>query len=109
MDKKKTKSIIVFGCFLILFITLTVILWPFISSLSTDVGRDNLKEKIDSLGVAGWFLMLGIQVLQIIVAFLPGEPIEIVMGVFYGSIGGLFTCLLGILIGYSSFKTKELK
>ena len=99
MDKKKIKSIIVFGCFLILFITLTVILWPFISSLSTDVGRDNLKEKIDSLGVAGWFLMLGIQVLQIIVAFLPGEPIEIVMGVFYGSIGGLFTCLLGILLG----------
>ena len=43
--------------------------------------------------------MVGIQVLQIIVAFLPGEPIEIVMGVFYGSIGGLFTCLLGILIG----------
>ena len=99
MDKKKLKSIIVFGCFLILFITLTVILWPFISSLSTDVGRENLKEKIDSLGVAGWFLMLGIQVLQIIVAFLPGEPIEIVMGVFYGSIGGLFTCLLGILLG----------
>ena len=99
MDKKKIKSIIVFGCFLILFVTLTIVLWPFISSLSTDVGRENLKEKIDSLGVAGWFLMLGIQVLQVIVAFLPGEPIEIVMGVFYGSIGGLFTCLLGILLG----------
>lgn len=99
MDKKKIKSIIVFGCFLILFVTLTIVLWPFISSLSTDVGKENLKEKISSLGVVGWFVMVGIQVLQIIVAFLPGEPIEIIMGVFYGSIGGLFTCLLGILIG----------
>ena len=43
--------------------------------------------------------MLGIQVLQIVVAFLPGEPIEIIMGVLYGSFGGLFTCLFGILLG----------
>ena len=99
MDKKKLKSIIVFGCFLILFVALTIILWPFIASLTTDVGRESLKEKIDSLGITGWFIMLGIQVVQIIVAFLPGEPIEIIMGVFYGSIGGLLTCLLGILIG----------
>ena len=99
MDKKKLKSIIIFGCFLILFIVATIIFWPFISSLATDVGRDNLKEKIESLGVAGWFVMLGIQILQVIVAFLPGELIEIIMGIFYGSIGGLFTCLLGILVG----------
>ena len=45
MDKKKLKSIIIFGCFLILFIVATIVFWPFISSLATDVGRDNLKEK----------------------------------------------------------------
>ena len=99
MNKKNAKSIVIFGAFSILFVVLTVVFWPYILSLSTDVGRDNLKQLIDSLGVGGWFVMLGIQVLQIVVAFLPGEPIEIIMGVFYGSIGGMFTCLLGILIG----------
>ena len=99
MNKKNVKSIVIFVAFSILFVVLTVIFWPYILSLSTDVGRDSLKQLIDSLGVGGWFVMLGIQVLQIVVAFLPGEPIEIIMGVFYGSIGGMFTCLLGILIG----------
>ena len=99
MNKKNIKSIVIFGVFSILLISLTIAFWPYIQSLSTDVGLDNLRQTIDSLGVGGWFVMLGIQVLQIIVAFLPGEPIEIVMGIFYGSIGGMFTCLFGILIG----------
>lgn len=99
MNKKNLKSIIVFGCFLVLMIVVTIVLWPFVESLLSEEGRICFKEKIDSFGIAGWFIMLGVQVLQIIVAFLPGEPIEIVMGMFYGSFGGLFTCLLGILIG----------
>ena len=99
MDKKKIKSIVIFGCFLILMIVLTILLWPFIKSLATEEVRLEFKEKIDSLGVGGWFIMLGIQILQIVVAFIPGEPVEIVMGVFYGPWMGLVTCLLGILIG----------
>lgn len=99
MNKKSVKSIIIFAAFSVLLVSLTIVFWPYIQSLSTDEGLNNLKQTIDSLGIGGWFVMLGIQVLQIIVAFLPGEPIEIVMGIFYGSIGGMFTCLLGIFIG----------
>lgn len=99
MDKKKIKSIIIFGAFLILMIVITILLWPFIQLLATEEGRLEFKEKIDSFGIGGWFIMLGIQILQVVIAFIPGEPIEIVMGMFYGSIGGLCTCLLGILFG----------
>lgn len=99
MNKKNLKSIIVFVCFLVLMVVATILLWPIIESLFSEEGRISFKEKIDSFGVGGWFVMLGVQILQIIVAFLPGEPIEIAMGMFYGSFGGLFTCLLGIFIG----------
>jgi uncharacterized membrane protein YdjX (TVP38/TMEM64 family) len=99
MDKKKIKSIIVFGFFLILFVSLTIGFWPFIKSLSSEEGRNEFKNYIDSLGIGGWFIMLGIQILQVVIAFLPGEPIEIVMGVFYGPWMGMVTCLIGILIG----------
>ena len=43
--------------------------------------------------------MLGIQVLQIVVAVIPGEPIELIMGLMYGTWGGLALTLTGILIG----------
>ena len=99
MNKKNLKSIVVFVCFLVLMVVATILLWPIIKSLFSEEGRISFKEKIDSFGVGGWFVMLGVQILQIIVAFLPGEPIEIAMGMFYGSFGGLFTCLLGIFIG----------
>ncbi len=36
--------------------------------------------------------------MQIIVAFIPGEPVEIVSGMLYGAVGFL-TCELGILLG----------
>ena len=99
MNKKKLKSIIIFGIFSILFISLTIAFWPFIKSLGSEEGRSEFKAYIDSFGIGGWFIMLGVQILQVVVAFLPGEPIEIVMGIFYGPWMGMITCLIGILIG----------
>ena len=43
--------------------------------------------------------MLFIQILQVFVAFIPGEPVEILMGVMYGTVGGLLLSLLGCAIG----------
>jgi uncharacterized membrane protein YdjX (TVP38/TMEM64 family) len=43
--------------------------------------------------------MLLLQIAQIIVAIIPGEPIEILMGLMYGTVGGLLLTLLGIAIG----------
>ena len=43
--------------------------------------------------------MLLLQILQIIVAIIPGEPIEVLMGIMCGTFGGLFLTLAGIFIG----------
>ncbi|MEG2088368.1 MAG: VTT domain-containing protein, partial [Angelakisella sp.] len=37
--------------------------------------------------------------LQIVVAVIPGEPIEVVAGAMYGIWGGLAVCLTGVLVG----------
>lgn len=72
---------------------------PLLKLISTPEGKLEFQQIIAENGFWGWMLMLGIQVLQIIIALIPGEPIEVVMGLIYGTWGGLFTCLLGILIG----------
>lgn len=37
--------------------------------------------------------------LQVVVAMIPGEPVEILAGLLYGPLWGTLSCMLGILIG----------
>jgi uncharacterized membrane protein YdjX (TVP38/TMEM64 family) len=55
------------------------------------------QRVIASLGGAGWLILLAVQYIQIVIAFIPGGPIQILAGVLYGPLGGLATCVLGIL------------
>lgn len=57
------------------------------------------QEKIDSFGAWGWLVALGIQVLQVIVALIPGEVVEVGCGLAFGTWGGLLICLLGSALG----------
>ena len=77
---------------------ITALVLPFILSLSDEANRVAFEDFISSLGVWGILLLLVIQMLQIVIAVIPGEPIEIIAGVMYGTFGGLFLCLVGILI-----------
>ena len=43
-------------------------------------------------------IILFIQILQVFIAFIPGEIVELIAGLLYGTWGGLAICLLGNLI-----------
>ena len=68
-----------------------------IINLLTDV--QTLKKFIESFGAASIFVGVGIYALQIFVAVLPGEIVEVLLGILYGSWGGLAFCLVGHVIG----------
>ena len=96
---KKIIGFVVICALVAVAIFLTVRLWPWLASLIDDEGREAFKAYVTQLGFRGWLLLLAIQVLQVILAVLPGEPVEIIAGYLYGTWGGLLTCLLGIMIG----------
>ncbi len=73
--------------------------WPFFEGLATEEGRAQFKAWVDGIGFGGWLVTLGIQLLQIFVALIPGEPVELMLGYVWGPWLGTFTCLLGIFIG----------
>ena len=52
-----------------------------------------------SFGVWGKLIFVGLIVLQIIVAFIPGEPFEIVAGYAFGTFWGTLLCVVGEVIG----------
>ena len=80
-------------------IALCVWLIPLVWSLREPENQAVFENFVGSLGFFGILLMFGIQVLQIVVAVIPGEPIELIMGLMYGTWGGLALTLTGILIG----------
>lgn len=54
---------------------------------------------IDGHGIWGMLAFVGMAVLQVIVAFIPGEPLEIAAGYAFGVWEGTILCLLGAVIG----------
>lgn len=101
---KKEKKILIIR-FIIITLTIALIAYltvkalPFISKFATEESRIELKEDIASMGIKGVLITLGLQVLQIVVAVIPGQPMEIISGMLYGTWGGMLLCLVGIFIG----------
>ena len=94
-QQSRKRLILLIACASLLVVIATVLLWPIMSILATPEGQQAFQTWVDSVGIAGWVMVLGIQILQIIIAFIPGEPVEILAGVLLGTWNGLLLCLVG--------------
>ena len=54
---------------------------------------------VESYGLPGKIVFVGMVVLQVLVAFIPGEPIELAAGYAFGFLEGSLLTLAGFLIG----------
>ena len=54
---------------------------------------------VDERGICGRLAFLGMVILQIFVAVIPGEPLEIAAGYAFGFWEGTFLCIFGMAIG----------
>ena len=75
---------------------LIVYLFPVLKDLSTPKGQMAFKERIDNSGILGFLTLFGLQIAQIFLAILPGEPLEILAGMCYGMIGGTLFILFSV-------------
>ena len=86
----------------ILIITILVIfLWklaPLMTKLSTKDGQLAFKNKISEMGFAGILMLFGLQIVQILLVILPGEPFEVLAGMCYGAWGGALFITISVLI-----------
>ncbi len=98
-NKKDYKKLIGLAIITIILIISTVLLFPYVLSLKEEANRIMLQEYINSKGIWGVFILLAIQVLQVVVALIPGEFVEIISGLLYGTVGGYLICTVGMLIG----------
>lgn len=73
MQSKKVKifKITVFIVFLLIMLFLTIRLVPLFKSISTEQGRIEFKQEIESLGIEGIFIIIGLMIVQIFIPILP--------------------------------------
>ena len=57
------------------------------------------REWIDARGWYGWILFVLIMIVQVFVAFIPGEALEIAAGYAFGALKGSILCLVGEALG----------
>jgi len=99
-DKKKFGfvKIILLIFVVIAFVGLIAYLFPVMKNLSTHEGQLAFKQKIDDSGAFGFLTLLGLQFAQIFLVIIPGEPLEILVGMCYGSLGGTLFCLFSVAL-----------
>ena len=83
---------------LVIMAIVVVVMWPYIADVFTEGGVDRLVERVRNAGVGGVFILLGMQFLQIIVAFIPGEVVQLAAGLMYGPWLGTVIILIGCVI-----------
>ena len=86
-------SVLIFAVVLVLLtLFFTKILSPYLGSTA------ELRTFLDSYGWKGYLILMGLQCLQVVVALIPGEVIELGAGYAYGAVRGTAICLIGVAI-----------
>ena len=98
---KKEKKIAIARAFIVLIgiavmVAVIIYMLPFINKILNEDTRMEFKEDIANMGFKGVLIVLLLQILQIVLAVIPGQPMEIVSGMLYGTWGGMLLCLVGI-------------
>lgn len=89
MKKMKSMKLIIGIMVVVLLIAITITLVPVMKGLGTIEGQLAFKERVESTGFWGMIALFGLQFAQIFLVVLPGEPIEILAGMCYGTWGGM--------------------
>lgn len=89
------------GTGIVLFLVLSVLACWFAGRPLIQFAQEpeRFRSWVDQQGLWGPLLFMGMIVLQIVVAIIPGEPLEIVAGYAFGALEGTLWCLLGAFAG----------
>ena len=104
--KNKVKIFKIFLTIIVLslFLGIIIYLFPIMRDLSTLEGQIDFKDKVENSGIFGMLSLFGLQVAQIFLIIVPGEPIEILAGMCYGSLWGtVFIMVSACIISTSIF------
>ena len=91
--------------FLLVFVGLMLFLFsgensPILKALFTETTKkEDLRDSLSRLGWRGYVTVAILSMLQVVLTFLPAEPVQVISGVAFGFAGGFLACLAGVVLG----------
>lgn len=84
--------------FFVVVILLCALIWPYAHEIFEPGGLDRVINDVRQAGPVGFLILLAIQFLQVVVAFIPGEVVQVAAGMIYGPWVGALIVLVGCVV-----------
>ena len=99
-SSQRKKKVLALGVILAL-IALSIVIYLYLGKPMVELVRDpeRLRAWLDKLGWKSRLAYIGMVCFQVIVAIIPGEPLELAAGYAFGAWEGTLLCLIGIFLG----------
>jgi uncharacterized membrane protein YdjX (TVP38/TMEM64 family) len=97
IKRRKIISAISILSIIAFFVIITIVVGEPLLNFVAD--SEKFRGWVDSQGFWGRLTLIGIMCLQVVVAIIPGEVIEIGAGYAFGAVEGMLLCLIGAAIG----------
>lgn len=101
MEENRRKKKIIASCLMGVAIVIIVLVCIFIGiPLIKMAGEpDKFRAWVEAKGIWGPVLYVALVIFQILIAFIPGEPLEIVAGYVFGTFKGTLLCIAAASLG----------
>ena len=97
--EKQKRWIAGTGIFLFLLLSVMICIFAGKPLIQFVQEPERFRAWVDEQGILAPIAFLGMLVLQIVVAVIPGEPLEIAAGYAFGAVEGTLLCLFGAFLG----------
>ncbi len=99
----KKKRIIAIVSLAVIFAIMALITYVAIDRFTTTgATAESFESFIEGYGWWGRFVAVGIQFLQVFIALIPGEFVEVGLGLAFGAVEGTVICLAGVALASSA-------
>ena len=98
INKAKIMKLITLITTIAILVIATIYMIPIIKQINTPEGQAQFKEKITNSGITGMLILFGLELAQVVLAILPGEPVELLAGICFGPIWGTIFLMVSVFI-----------
>ena len=97
-NKAKIMKLIALITTIAILVIATIYMIPIIKQINTPEGQTQFKEKITNSRITGMLILFGLELAQVVLAILPGEPVELLAGICFGPIWGTIFLMVSVFI-----------
>ncbi len=95
--RRVRRAVLGIAAFLLLSVALFCLIGKPMLRFAGDAAH--FRAWVDANGIWGRLAFVGMMMAQIVIAFIPGEPLEIAAGYAFGVVEGTLLCMLGAMLG----------